>query len=102
MSIETEFFEIPQIEWQYQKSHGISSNRNPQKPIRVGVAAMSVRCKKCGAEWRAIRGRNHGQFTEVTGAVRIICLSCATESAVSNQLLKQLWINGPTMGWRGR
>ena len=48
MSTETESFEINRIEWHYKESHENTSSRNPPKRIRVGVAAMSVRCKVCG------------------------------------------------------
>ncbi len=90
MPIENEFFEISNIEWRNQKSKEITPDRNPRKPIRVGINSIAIGCKKCGVEWMANRGSNKGQFKQAIGFTHITCPDCAAESVVPNALLEKM------------
>lgn len=90
MTVENEDFEVSHIEWRYQESREKTGDRNPRKPIRVGVNSLTVKCKKCGSKWTAVRGRRNGNLTEMVGFVRISCQGCGTKGEIANQTFNQL------------
>jgi hypothetical protein len=90
MPVENEFFEISHVEWRYQNSKVIHSDRNPRQPIRVGIKSISVRCKKCGVEWNANHGSDRGRYRQAIGFTHITCPDCDAESVFPNVLLEKM------------
>ena len=85
MLLETESFEIVKVEWSYPKSHEIPASPNPSQRI---LAAMTVRCKGCGAQWSATAGKQRGQFQHAgSSGVHLVCRDCPAGGMVPAQLL---------------
>ena len=85
MPFETESFEIVNIDLSCSTTHEIPARPNPSQRI---LDAMTVRCKECGAQWRATAGKQRGQFQPATSTgVHLVCRDCSAGEMIPAQLL---------------
>ena len=86
MTFETKFFEIAKVDWSYPATQEIPPRPNPSQRI---LDAMTVRCKGCGAQWRATAGnQRRGQFQLTNGGgAHLVCRDCSAEEMIPAQLL---------------
>jgi len=78
--MESDNFRFADVEWKYAESHDVGS-RHQLPPVRVGVNAVSVTCKQCGAAWQA-RQYGRGRLYPAFGSVKVTCPSCGAGESV--------------------
>lgn len=84
MPFETESFEIVKVDWSCPTTQEKPARQNPSQRI---LAAMSVRCKGCGAQWRATAGNQRGQFQHTNSGAHLVCRDCSAGELIPAQLL---------------
>lgn len=87
MTVETEKFQLEDIEWSYTESREITGDRNPRPPIKTGIKSTNVICKSCGHSWKA-RTYGEGRLLPFIGGVILICPSCRVEDRINNAVLE--------------
>ena len=83
--IESEKFHFHDPKWAYAESQEIGST---QAPIKVGIDAVSVRCKACGHVWRAGE-HGPGRLRPTVQGVIVKCPGCNADEAVSESIFNE-------------
>ena len=79
MAVETEKFVITEVDFAYTESREITVNR--KAPIKTGISAATLYCKKCEHLWRS-RPFGDGKFDSPLGSFIFKCPDCNESEAV--------------------
>ncbi|MBA2882994.1 DNA-directed RNA polymerase subunit M/transcription elongation factor TFIIS [Desulfosalsimonas propionicica] len=87
--VDTERFQLKDIEWSFAKSREITGDRNPRRPIKTGIKSIKATCKSCSYTWHA-RAYGEGRLTTFVGGFILICPSCNAEEKINNTILEAI------------
>ena len=77
-------FNFNDVRWAYAQSQEHGSN---QAPLKVGIASVSVHCKKCGHVWRAGSSGPSRLRPTVEGVI-VKCPECSVDEHVLQSLFE--------------